>query len=31
MTHKADNSMMDRILGKQTPVPNSTVSPTVQT
>ena len=29
MTQKADNGMMDRILGKQTPAPNSTVSPAV--
>ena len=31
MTRKTDNSMVDRILGKQTPAPNTAVSSAVET
>ena len=31
MTKKTDKSMVDRILGKQTPTPNTAVSPAVET
>ena len=31
MTKKTDNTMVDRILGKQTSTPNSAVSPAVET